>query len=245
MIVVKLPLRVFGWFSSDHVWLAERPRLRDSGRLTIYYSCDSNEDVRGYRRFAKSSLAIDLKAGAEAVLEQCSTSLAYKIKRARREDVDVRTETDLDRYLAFYNNFAGSANLPLLSHGYLTPYWPQMVVTAAWSADVPVSMHAYIKNPGTGRVSLLYSASHFRNEPDSSRRSFLSRANRFHYWDDMRRFAAEGLSLYDFGYFGEVSGMEGVNAFKNEFPCFVRPVSTYVSLPMYYLRTLRDQRASF
>lgn len=245
MIVISLPLRKFGWLSSNHIWLAGKPSIFNAARFSIYYSCDYNENVAGFRRFEKKALSIDLSKGAEHVLDECSTSLAYKVRRAQKEGVETFIETDMVKFRDFYNAFAVTAELPPLHDRYLAAYWPHMVVTCARGTNGTIAMHAYMRNSRSGRVSLLYSASMFRNETDSSVRNYLGRANRFLYWDDMRRFAAEGMKLYDFGYFGDDSGMAGVTNFKSEFPCFVRAVSTFVSLPLLALRTLRDSKTTF
>ena len=54
--------------------------------------------------------------------------------------------------------------------------------------------HAYHRN--TERVTLLYSASFFRN---SDLRTQVGRANRLHHWLDMLRYKNAGIATYDFG----------------------------------------------
>ena len=78
--------------------------------------------------------------------------------------------------------------------------------------------HAYYVD--TQRVVLLYSMASQRLCSDATQRQVIGRANRYLHWQDILKFKAEGLSVYDFGgwYDGkEDKGLLQINQFKEEF----------------------------
>ena len=78
--------------------------------------------------------------------------------------------------------------------------------------------HAYLRS--NHRATLLYSASLFRKFDSSALRNKMGRANRFQHWQDIQRFKAEGVSVYDFGGWYEGNRDQErlrINRFKEEF----------------------------
>jgi lipid II:glycine glycyltransferase (peptidoglycan interpeptide bridge formation enzyme) len=190
-------------------------------------------------------LELDLQPGAEAILAACDESARYKIRRAPREGVLSALETDSETFATFYNAFAETKELGALDPSHFSRYWPAMTVTKAVYDGANLAMHAYFVDHAASRATLLYSCSHFRNVEDSKQRNFLARASRFLYWDDMRRFEALGIRWFDFGYFGNAAQIGQVNEFKKGYPCVEKPVSTYISLPLYFLRRLTQPSQPF
>ena len=57
----------------------------------------------------------------------------------------------------------------------------------------------YVKDSSSGRVRLLYSASHFRARSDSGERNKIGRANRLLHWHEIVTLKDLGFGLYDLG----------------------------------------------
>jgi len=245
MKTIALPLRRLPSVSFKHQWMAETPSLADAFGFTAYYNCRSRQPHRGFLRFPKLVLEVDLELGMEEILNACDESTRYKIRRAPREGVLSQLETDRDSFLEFYNAFASTKGLGDLDPRHLECYWPFMTVTKAICEDSNLAMHAYLVDHAASRATLLYSCSHFRNSGDSKHRNFLARASRFLYWSDMCRFSAIGLRWFDFGYFGDASQIGQVNEFKKGYPCFETPVSTYISFPFFLFRRVTQPKLPF
>ena len=62
-----------------------------------------------------------------------------------------------------------------------------------------LTAHAYVKDSSSGRVRLLYSASHFRARSDSGERDKIGRANRLLHWHEIVTLKDLGFELYDLG----------------------------------------------
>lgn len=225
--------------------MAEEPRVRDVFGLTAYYNCRSLEEHAGFVRFPKRVLEVNLAPGGEAILAACDESVRYKIRRAPREGVSSVLETDREAFAAFYDAFAGSKGIGALDRGHFNAYWRVATVTKAMHEGEALAMHAYMVDREASRATLMYSCSLYRNADDSKQRNFLGRASRFLYWDDMRRFAEEGIRWFDFGYFSDTAWINQVNEFKKGFPCEEKPASTYIALPLWLFRRITQPGLPF
>jgi len=241
MVTVNFKLRLR--LNLRHIWLAERPDPRSAFGLAAFYNCECQASRPGFLRVAKRKLVVDLSNGIDSVFADLGTDTRYKIRRAEREGVSLKIETDQSSFARFYDSFAISTNLPRIDAKHLETYWPNLTVTSAWSDGELVSSHAWMISSETRRASLLWAASKFREISNSQERNKLARANLYHYFEDMKHAQATGCMEYDFGYFGALSPrMEAVNRFKSQFPCKPREISTYYSWPLGILMAMRRLR---
>ena len=72
--------------------------------------------------------------------------------------------------------------------------------------------HSYLADETCAR--LLHSVSDFRESQDGA---LISRANRGLHWEDMKRFAKKGLSVYDWGGIPNPEAPNGIDQFKIKF----------------------------
>jgi hypothetical protein len=194
-------------------------------------------------RVGKKKLVVDLSEGIESVYSGLGIDARYKIRRAEREGVTCSIDNDINSFAQFYDAFAISTDLPRIDAKHLKAYWPNIIVTNAWSEGELVSSHAWMVSTLSHRASLLWAASKFREITTSQERNKLARANLLHYLEDMKIAANAGCFEYDFGYFGTLSPrMEAVNRFKSQFPCVPRQISTYYSWPLGLLMAVRRLR---
>jgi len=171
------------------------------------------------------TILIELAPDPETLLAAVSKDTRYEIRRATDKDnLDYEaveaTSGAVNEFAAYYARFAALKGLPPLSADYLH------ALARARALDLSVVRregeilvwHAYYR--GRERVRLLHSVSLYRTTEDSARRNLVGRANRYHHWQDMCRFRADAIALYDFG--GWYEGAKDqekvrINAFKEEF----------------------------
>jgi hypothetical protein len=241
MVTINFKLRLN--LSLRHVWLAERPDPRHAFGLAAFYNCESLAKWPGFMRVGKRKLVVDLSQGIESVFGSLGTDARYKIRRAEREGVTCSINNNINSFAQFYDTFATSTNLPRIAPNHLNAYWPNLIVTNAWSDSELVSSHAWMISTLSRRASLLWAASKYHEISTSQERNKLARANLLHYLEDMKLAETVGCLEYDFGYFGTLSPrMEAVNRFKSQFPCVPRQISTYYSWPLGLLMAVRRLR---
>ena len=75
-----------------------------------------------------------------------------------------------------------------------------LLLSSVSDADGNVlAAHAYVKDSSSGRVRLLYSASHFRASSDSGERNAIGRANRLLHWHEILTLKELGIELDHLG----------------------------------------------
>jgi hypothetical protein len=184
------------------------------------------EPVHGVRCEEFPTIVIDLTQEPDELLGAMPKDTRYEIRRAEGKD-GILYESWREARQAFeafcdtYDEFAALKKLPHANrtrlHGFLEAN--ALDLSCVRSPDLQYLVwHAYYRS--RARARLLLSASLYRAEQDSTQRSLVGRANRYHHWRDMLRFKEAGATVYDFGgwYAGNTDAeMLGINRFKETF----------------------------
>ena len=150
---------------------------------------------------------IDLTAPIDDISAPISKNTHYKIRRAEREGLTPRlvmdpTVEDGRLYADYYDTFAQHKGLPPCNRTKLDALVESSALLLSSVTDTDgnvLSAHAYVKDSSSGRVRLLYSASHFRARSDSGERNKIGRANRLLHWHEILTLKDLGFELYDLG----------------------------------------------
>ena len=174
-----------------------------------------------------STRIIDLTQAPETLFGMCSKSNRYKIDRARRGDgveIDFTVAPGEDRvseFIRYYDAFAvtkGVAPVQRTQFEAMTRTQKLVIAAARGVEGEILAARAYVL--GQTRARLIYSASLFRLQADSSARNRIGRANRLLHWEDILRFRELGVTSYDMG--GWYTGRRNeallrINSFKQDF----------------------------
>ena len=150
---------------------------------------------------------IDLTAPIEDISAPISRNTHYKIRRAEREGLTPRLVMDPAvedgrLYADFHDTFAQHKGSPPCNRTKLQALCESSALVLSSVADTDgtvLSAHAHVKDSSSGRVRLLYSASHFRALSDSGERNKIGRANRLLHWYEILTLKDLGFKLYDLG----------------------------------------------
>lgn len=185
------------------------------------------EAAPGWLAYRSSTRIIDLTQAPEALFGMCSKNNRYKIERARRSDgveIDFTVAPGAERvseFIGYYDAFAvtkGVAPVQRTQFDAITDSQKLVIAAARDSEGEILAARAYVL--GQTRARLIYSASLFRLQSDSSVRNRIARANRLLHWEDISRFRDLGVISYDMG--GWYTGQDNeallrINSFKQEF----------------------------
>jgi hypothetical protein len=170
--------------------------------------CVFQQTTNQHRRLRPvQTSVIDLTAPIEDISAPISKNTHYKIRRAQREGLTPRlvmdpTVEDGRLFADYYDTFAQHKGLPPCNRTKLEALGESSALLLSSVADTDgqvLSAHAYVKDSSSGRVRLLYSASHFRASSDSGERNKIGRANRLLHWHEILTLKAVGFRLYDLG----------------------------------------------
>jgi len=244
MLHFKIPSRLARGLAIHHKWFAAKPVLADALRFAQYFHCQCTKPVLGFRRRPKFTILIDIALPEEAILAAFSETTRYEVKRAMRENLLMALETDIERFCSFHNAAADSKGQGHLDPTGLMLYWGDMYVTKVIAGTDTLAMHSYLFDAQVGTAALYHSASPFRVEPESAKRNFIGRANRWLHFQDMLFFKGLGAVTYDFGGYAKDTDnaeLRRINEFKGGFGGSVVEESNYVSNPIVWWNALKGR----
>jgi hypothetical protein len=160
----------------------------------------------GVANVYRPTILIDLTQPEDELLAAVSTHTRKVLRQAVREGVTVAsvlplTETTWDNFLeAYWKLWRRKANAGALGIGQIRDLIAQdrFALTVSRSAEGQIlSWHAYVRTPE--RVRLHTTISDMDPARDSKWNNMVGRAHRLHHWQDMLRFKADGVRIYDFG----------------------------------------------
>ncbi len=181
------------------------------------------DNVKQYEEF--STLISDLTEDKSAIQAKIHQNCRYKINRAEREGVtgiyyglnlNIPFEK-LEEFVDFYNDFAKTKGLSLLSSKNLINYnkHNKLILSQGTLNNNLLVCHLYIHD--NNRIRLLKSASLYRNDNDSRQRALIGRANRWLHLCDMEIFKDAGFKEYDWGGISLNRELENITEFKKSF----------------------------
>jgi hypothetical protein len=205
------------------LWFDE-PTSAVSADIRVYYHWSHSVSERT-QEF--QSVELDLTQDAKSLLADMTDTNRYEINRAGARDsvlfqaYDDITDAQLTQFCDFFDGFASDRGIAKAARDWLTTYAAAGHLTlssVSAAAGDTLAWHSYYRDARVARQ--MQSASYFRSNDDPEFRKLMSRASRFHYWQDILHFKQAGLSAFDFG--GWYAGTEDVqklriNKFKESF----------------------------
>ncbi|GAA0558305.1 hypothetical protein GCM10008942_03480 [Rhizomicrobium electricum] len=154
----------------------------------------------------RPTILIDLTQPEDALLAAVNAHTRKVLRQAVREGVTVASVLPLnqaiwDHFLeSYWKLWRRKANAGALGIGQIRDLIAQhrFELTVSRSAEGHIlSWHAYVRTPE--RVRLHTTISDMDPTRDSKWNNMVGRAHRLHHWQDMLRFKADGVKIYDFG----------------------------------------------
>lgn len=200
-------------------WFGDKPQL--SGFFNTFYIMPSYDKITfGYKRVPLYTKIIRLdNYDHESLLHSFDKHTICKIKKAIKDGILFEIEPSYDSYIDFYNSFAGGKGLKKIGSE-IKEYSDNFLITKAVYNKETLVMHSYLYDFTIKRTLIIHSASLYRDEYDSSKRSLIGRANRFLHYQDMLFFLQKGFVTYDLGgYAYQTKSPERIriNEFKDSF----------------------------
>jgi hypothetical protein len=175
-------------------------------RVDVLKLCDLPVPYPGIANEYRPTILIDLTQPEDVLLAGVNAHTRKVLRQAVREGVTVSSVLPLseavwDEFLeAYWKLWRRKANAGALGIGQVRDLIAQdrFELTVSRSAEGHIlSWHAYVRTPE--RVRLHTTISDMDPTRDSKWNNMVGRAHRLHHWQDMLRFKAEGVKIYDFG----------------------------------------------
>jgi hypothetical protein len=205
------------------LWFDEEP---NGVRVDVIRHFQRTAPIAEGRSTRFYTILIDLSHEPDLLLAKMKRDTRYEIRRAMSKDnltYQLWTEVSpelLGQFRLAYDQFARYKGLPRrmsVRLERLAEMGGLGLSQVGNEKGAPLVWHTYYR--AKDRVRLLHSISLVHND-DSSQRSLFGRANRYHHWEDILAFRAQGIGIYDLGgWYGGGSDQKklSINRFKEEF----------------------------
>jgi len=173
------------------------------------------------------TVVVDLSPSEEWLIAHVRNNTRYEIKRAAERDHltysywDKPGQNVVAEFCDFFDHFARLRKRPRISRSRFRTLADWKVVDLSMvsqGSGEPLVWHAFYRCKE--RVRMLESPSRLKTTADTEERNLFGRANRYHHWQDMMRFKAEGILTYDLGGWAPNARdpeIAGINRFKEGF----------------------------
>lgn len=189
------------------------------------------------RHYVSATVCQSLEDAPEGVLRVASKTCRYEIRQAEKLGARIRIrrnepEASLD-FMALYADFARSKReVFAISDRAFGRYREYADTFVLYFDEKPMCGHLILRDPGSGRVRLLYSASRRLDDKETAR--LCASLNRFLHFYEMRLYGEENFEAYDFGGIRK-DGLDGIAKFKLSFGGQIINEHTYLCASIPWL----------
>lgn len=180
-----------------------------------------------------STCTQNLSIPLDEIFAQMKSNTRNEVRRAEKEGVWFEYNNDYVQFMNYYNHFAISKNLPVISLRSIDKY-DKTIITIAKKGNEPLSMHATVINDKLQIAFLLYSCSMRLNEDVDKK--LVGWANRYLHFKDFELFKEMGALRYEWsGVCTDPNQRDKYNigVFKQSFGGVLRNRTT-LSSPLFY-----------
>ena len=226
------------FFKKKNIWFAESPFDVDDCDIVLFFSCRKNVDRPDFEKKESPTLIIDLKKDLDEIWKNMGNkSCRYFIKRAAREGIEVRKNTEQNTFMALYSDFTKEKNFHSIIVGKDALKKYATFFTAFYDSELLAGI-ILVEDSKNARWLLGGSK---RLEADKKKSVLISCANRLLIWEAIKYAKEKGLEAFDFGgyYLGtdKDNPLHKINQFKRQFG---GALVIYYNYTKYYSKIYRS-----
>lgn len=230
----------FYLWQARETWFRYRFQTKDLFSLAQYSHVKQYDgDPKFCVKDISYTVELPLNKEADAILADFRNTVRQEIRKSEKEGVTCFFAKDVDRFVAFYNDFAALKKIYPASTDMINNMGDSFVTSFAEMEGELLAAHSYLVDKELGIARLFHSAS--RRLDQRFDRNIIGRANKLLTARDIFHFREEGFQLMDFGGYAENTqdkSLQGINEFKLSFGGAKVPCNNYFTLPFFVLRKL-------
>ena len=92
-------------FKKKSIWFSERPFEVKNCDIAVFYACKNKVDMDGFICEYSPTIIVDLLQDEKTIWKNVSSTTRNNINRAKREGVEIKINTDFDKFKTLYNEF--------------------------------------------------------------------------------------------------------------------------------------------
>ncbi len=185
------------------------------------------------------TIELDLTQDIDTITANFSKQIRQQARIAETEGTICSFSSDIDKFVAFFNEFAQKKNIPLTSRRRVEELGDGFRISFAMNNGELLATHSYLLDKEAGIVRHYHAAT--RRLDDTIDRNLIGRANKYLTVKNIQFFKDEGFSIFDFGGYAkdtEDESLKGINNYKLLFGGKVVEAVGYVSYPYWLLKKI-------
>lgn len=234
--MISFKKKFYFWKLTD-VWFRFEKGIHNLFSLRKYSYVQHHEQIKNSFCFKEVShtLVTDLTQDSESILSAISKSVLKESKKAESEGITCFFNNDVEKFIQFYNKFAGNRQLYQFNKKFISEYEDFNTVAYAVKDDEILSAHFYLISKKFKVVRSFLSGSRIADQQFDKRT--LGMANKFLKVEAIHYFKKNNFKTFDYGGIvlnTENQSLKGITEYKMSFGGKVTTDISYLS-PVYYI----------
>ena len=234
----------------EEIWFANENDFNINCMFSLKVYRDARKNIKKLFCFQekKYTLYTNLNENSDYIFKLFTSNLRNEIRKVDKLDnclVELNS-IEKNEFIEFYNIFADSKNLPLLTNRRLEKYGDNLFYISAKLDDELTNIQVYVTDYENKIIRLLYSVSTIHGLDDKTTRNRIGWINKVLHWNAMVYFKDKGFEIFDWGGYGNDENnqeLAGIDKFKKSFGGEVIEVYDYYSLPVFILKKLKELKS--
>lgn len=234
----------------DEIWFANENDFNINCMFSLKIYRNITKHIKKYFCFQekKYTLYTNLNENSDDIFKLFVSNLRNEIRKVDKLDNSLVEFNSIEKneFIEFYNVFAKSKSLPLLTNRRLEKYKDNLLYISAKLDDELTNIQVYIIDYKNKIVRLLYSVSTIHGLDDKTKRNRIGWINKALHWKSILYFKENNFNIFDWGGYGNDENnleLAGIDKFKKSFGGEVIEVYDYYSLPVFILKKLKELKS--
>lgn len=183
------------------------------------------------------TVEVDLLQDEAMIFENLAKQVKQQFKTCEKEGIQCVFSNDIDKFVAFFNDFAIKRNTYTTSRERVEEIGSKLKICFAEKDGLPLVAHSYLEDEETGTARILHSAT--ARLDDSFDKNLVGKAHKYLTVKSMLHYKNKGFRVFDLGGYAANTtdkGLQGINHFKMMFGGKVVPCNDYYSYPYWLFK---------
>jgi len=234
--MISFKKKFYFWKLTD-VWFRFEKGMHNLFSLRKYSFVQHHEQIKNSLCFKEIShtLVTDLKQDSEIIISAISKSVLKEAKKAESEGITCIFNNDIEKFIEFYNKFAGNKQLYQFNKKFISEYKDFNTIAYAMKDGEILAAHFYLVSRRFKLVRSFLSGSRMADEKFDKRT--LGMANKFLKIEAIHYFKKCNFETFDYG--GIVlntdnQSLKGITEYKMSFGGKLTTDVSFLS-PVYFI----------
>lgn len=234
--MIRFKKKFYFWKLTD-VWFRFEKGIHNLFSLRKYSFVQNHEQIKNSLCFKEVShtLITDLTQDSETIISAISKSVLKEAKKAEGDGITCIFNNDIEKFIEFYNKFAGNKQLYQFNKKFISEYKDFNTIAYAMKDGEILAAHFYLVSRKFKMVRSFLSGS--RNADEQFDKRTLGMANKFLKIEAIHHFKNCNFETFDYG--GIVlntnnQSLKGITEYKMSFGGKVTTDVSFLS-PVYFI----------